>query len=100
MNLVLEETNMPMVDWLEQLKKYGQEIMFFRPNIDLYKETIVKYLGDLAVFPEETLHIAKPSNLAIAGMNRESDHLHSIVPNYLRLALVVSNCIKSIKEIE
>jgi len=98
MNLVLEETNISMVDWLEQIKKYDQEIMFLSPNIHLHKETIVEYMNDLAVFPEETLHIAKPSNLALAGMNRESDHLHSLVPNYLRLAEAEANWIKSKKE--
>ena len=98
MNLVLEETNISMVDWLKQIKEFDQEIMFFSPNIRLFKETIMKHLDKLAIFPEETLHIAKPSNLAIAGMNREGEHLHSFVPNYLRLAEAEANWINSKKE--
>src|SRR5699024_8553217 len=95
-----EEMNISMVDWLEKVKELNKEIMFLSPNIQLYKDMIVEYLQDLAVFPEDTLHIAKPSNLAMAGMHRESDDIHTLVPNYLRLAEAETNWLKSQKETE
>lgn len=93
-----EEMNISMVHWLEKIKKYGKEIMFLSPDIHLYKEIIIEYLHDFAIFPEDALHIAKPSNLAIAGMNQTSDDIHSLIPNYLRLAEAEANWIKSQKE--
>lgn len=98
LNLVYEETNISMINWLEKLREDRKEVMFISPDIHLYKEMIDEHLGNLAIFPEDALHIAKPSNLAIAGMNRDNDDIHSLVPNYLRLAEAEANWIKLKKE--
>ncbi len=100
LTLVYEETNISMIHWLEKLRENGKEVMFLSPDIHLYKDMISEHLKGLAVFPEDALHIAKPSNLALAGMNRDSDDVHSLVPNYLRLAEAEANWIKAQKEIE
>lgn len=93
-----EERNISMNSWLEKLKDNHKEVMFLSPDIDLYKDVITGHLGSLAIFPEDVLHMAKPSNLAFAGMNRDVDDGHSLVPNYLRLAEAESNWIKAQKE--
>lgn len=99
LTLVHEETNISMINWLEKLSDEGRQVMFLSPDIYLFKDTINEYLKDLAIFPEDALHIAKPSNLALAGMNRESNEIHSLVPNYLRLAEAEANWLKSQKEL-
>lgn len=94
---VHEEMNIPMKDWLEKLGAHDKEIMFLSPEINLYKPLIIEHLGSRAIFPEDMLHMAKPSNLALIGMNRDADDKHSLVPNYLRLAEAEANWIKEQK---
>lgn len=100
LNLVYEETNISMNNWLEKLRESGKEIMFLSPDIRIYKDMINEYLGDLAIIPEDVLHMAKPSNLALEGMNLVGNDIHSLVPNYLRLAEAEANWIKAQKETE
>lgn len=97
LRLVQEEENISMKNWLEKLKGENKEVMFLSPDVHLYKDMIEEHLGNLAVFPEATLHMAKPSNLALAGMDRQDD-THSLVPHYLRLAEAEANWIKDQKE--
>lgn len=98
LNSVHEETNISMSDWLEKLREDDKEVMFLSPDIHLYKDMINEYLGNLAIFPEDALHMAKPSNLALAGVDLDGEDIHSLVPNYLRLAEAEANWIESQKE--
>ena len=92
---IYEETNISMKDWLSKIAEENKKVLFLSPDILLYKEMIVEHLGDLAVFPEAIFHIAKPSHLALAGMGKDVDDTHSLVPNYLRLAEAEANWIKA-----
>lgn len=95
---VEEETNILMDDIVKKLAEQEKKVLFLSPNISLYKETISHHLGELAIIPEVPYHIAKPSHLALAGMNREPDNLHTLIPNYLRLAEAEAKWIKAQKE--
>lgn len=98
-NLVETEQNIMMTDWLEHLAQLNKKILFLSPNIDLYQETIQEYLGDLAVIRDEKVHhISKPSHLALIGYLEESEELHHLVPNYLRMAEAEVNWLKNKKE--
>lgn len=88
---VLEEKNILMKDWLQLISENKEEILFLSPDISLYNNMIKDKLGDLAVIPEEVYHLTKPSYLALAGLDKAPDHIHTLVPNYLRLAEAEAN---------
>ncbi|CQR47442.1 tRNA threonylcarbamoyladenosine biosynthesis protein TsaB [Paraliobacillus sp. PM-2] len=83
--LVKEEQNILFSDWLNQLKKEDQTIIFLSPDVDLHKETIREMLKEKAIIPIEKFHIPSPSLLAISGKNRQGESIHQLTPNYLRL---------------
>lgn len=95
---VHEEINISMDDWLESVKVYDQDIMFLSPNIALYKPMIVEQMGNRAIFPKDIFHMAKPSNLAVIGLNKQADDTHSLIPNYLRLAEAEANWLQEQKD--
>lgn len=92
---VHEEQNILMEDWLTELSKREQEVLFLSPDIEGFSDIIQEKLGDLAIIPEDMFHIAKPSDLALAGSQQESDSTHHLTPNYLRLAEAEANWIKA-----
>ncbi|UJL47114.1 tRNA (adenosine(37)-N6)-threonylcarbamoyltransferase complex dimerization subunit type 1 TsaB [Virgibacillus sp. NKC19-16] len=95
---IVEETNMLMEDFLKMLAKEERKVLFLSPDISLHQKAITESLGELAVIPEGPYHVAKPSYLALAGLNREPDNLHTLTPNYLRLAEAEANWKKQQKE--
>lgn len=96
--LIGEEVNLPMNDWLDQLVKEEKQVLFLSQDIALYQQTIQEKLGDLAVFPDSTFHIAKPSHLALAGKDKMVENTHNLTPNYLRLVEAEANWLKAQKE--
>ncbi|MFC4559364.1 tRNA (adenosine(37)-N6)-threonylcarbamoyltransferase complex dimerization subunit type 1 TsaB [Virgibacillus kekensis] len=96
--LLKEEQNISMESWLQQLGQVNHKIMFLSPDIKVHQDAILEALGDQAIIPEQPFHIAKPSHLAIAGMNKNPDHTHTLTPNYLRLAEAEANWKKKQKE--
>lgn len=86
LKLVEEERNILFSDWLEELKGKKEKIIFLSPDVFKHRELIVEKLGDLAVIPDYSYHIAKPANLAIAAADKPIDETHTLTPNYLRLA--------------
>lgn len=95
---VYADQNISMKDWLIKLAKDGNEVLFLSPDFNLYKDLINEYLGELAIIPEFPYHIAKPSHLGLAGMDKEADNVHELTPNYLRLAEAEVNWLKAQKE--
>ncbi|MFD2046474.1 tRNA (adenosine(37)-N6)-threonylcarbamoyltransferase complex dimerization subunit type 1 TsaB [Ornithinibacillus salinisoli] len=93
--LIVEETNILMEEWLTRLSESNKKILFLSPDIEKHRELIREKLGDLAIIPEDTYHIAKPSHLALAGSYHGAEHTHSIAPNYLRLAEAEANWLKN-----
>ncbi|SHG15047.1 tRNA (adenosine(37)-N6)-threonylcarbamoyltransferase complex dimerization subunit type 1 TsaB [Ornithinibacillus halophilus] len=98
MEQLKKETNMLMEDWLGILKDTGREILFLSPDMDKHREVILDILGEQVIFPSESIQIARPSDLALASMKKESDSTHGLTPNYLRLAEAESKWLQSQKE--
>ncbi|MBP2259034.1 tRNA (adenosine(37)-N6)-threonylcarbamoyltransferase complex dimerization subunit type 1 TsaB [Virgibacillus alimentarius] len=92
-----KEKNVNMDDWLHELSQMGKEILFLSPDIHLYKEKIISYIGSQAILPEGPFHQTSPSHLALAGKTKPADDTHLLTPNYLRLAEAEANWLKSKK---
>lgn len=73
-------------DWAEQLKTYKKEILFVGADISLHIETLQKALGEKALVAQKSEHNPRPSELAMLGLHRPDEDIHSFVPNYIRLA--------------
>lgn len=84
--LVKQEQNVAMFDWLQQLAADEQKVLFLSPDISAYREIINQEMRSLAVIPEGSCHLANPSHLALAGLNKAPDNTHTLTPQYLRLA--------------
>ncbi|WP_226035515.1 tRNA (adenosine(37)-N6)-threonylcarbamoyltransferase complex dimerization subunit type 1 TsaB [Aquibacillus saliphilus] len=91
---VLEEKNTLFSDWLEVLAQHQTKVLFLSQDIELHRELIDKTMGDLAVIPDTSYHVPRPSLLAQASMAKETEEIHSLTPNYLRLAEAEANWLK------
>lgn len=98
LELVNEEKNMLMENWLQELATTNKEVVFLSPDIELHQETIQKYMGDRAVIPNGYVHMADPAHLALTGSNQEPDGTHTLTPNYLRLAEAEAKWLSAQKE--
>ncbi|WP_156291097.1 tRNA (adenosine(37)-N6)-threonylcarbamoyltransferase complex dimerization subunit type 1 TsaB [Oceanobacillus salinisoli] len=98
LELVYEEKNIAMDAVLDLLAKGNKKVLFLSPDLSLHKEKIMDVLGNLAIIPEGPYHIAKPSLLGMAGLNRDADDTHGLTPNYLRLAEAEAKWLKAQKE--
>ncbi|MFD1021116.1 tRNA (adenosine(37)-N6)-threonylcarbamoyltransferase complex dimerization subunit type 1 TsaB [Thalassobacillus hwangdonensis] len=87
MDIVKEETNIPLDQWLESLKELDRKILFLSQDIDLHRASIEEALGEQAVFADHaSMNLPRPSMLIAAGEAKQPEDLHSFTPNYLRLA--------------
>lgn len=94
LDVVGDEKNVLMEDWLKELAKAQQDVLLLSPDIEKHQEMIQTYLGDRAMIPAGPFHMANPSHLAFAGSNKPSDSTHTLIPNYLRLAEAEANWLK------
>ncbi|MCP3028828.1 tRNA (adenosine(37)-N6)-threonylcarbamoyltransferase complex dimerization subunit type 1 TsaB [Halobacillus sp. A5] len=85
MNVLKEEANVLMTNWLGSLKDMDEPVLFLSQDLKLHEEVITEYLGDQAVFPDAAYHYPRPSYLALAAIEIKPAPLHELVPNYLRL---------------
>lgn len=81
-----EEVNIMLADWLEQLKAYNGPIMFLSRDLSIHREVISDVLRDQAVIPDLPVHLPQSGILAKVAIEREPVDVHSLTPNYLRLA--------------
>ncbi|WP_017473313.1 tRNA (adenosine(37)-N6)-threonylcarbamoyltransferase complex dimerization subunit type 1 TsaB [Amphibacillus jilinensis] len=81
---VIEEQNILMEDWLNQLKTIEKPIIFVSPDLSKYQMLIESALTQPQWLPDG-FHISRPGLLAIAGKDRQGDQVHQLTPNYLRL---------------
>ncbi|MFB4168664.1 tRNA (adenosine(37)-N6)-threonylcarbamoyltransferase complex dimerization subunit type 1 TsaB [Virgibacillus sp. JSM 102003] len=98
LELVDEEKNTLMENWLQELPTKNKEVVFLSPDIELHQETIQKYMGERAVIPNSHDHMADPGHLALIGLNQGPDVTHTLIPNYLRLAEAEAKWISAQKE--
>lgn len=85
-------------NWATELAKQDQKILFIGNDLPLHRSIIEEKLGNQAIFAEMTEHNPRPAELALLGMNREPEDIHTFVPNYIRLAEAEANWIKANKE--
>ncbi|KHE69640.1 tRNA (adenosine(37)-N6)-threonylcarbamoyltransferase complex dimerization subunit type 1 TsaB [Halobacillus sp. BBL2006] len=85
MRLSKDETNVLMEEWLQDLKKLDESILFVSQDLSIHEELIRETLGDQAVIPEEPYLFSRPSIIAQMGAMKEPGKIHELVPNYLRL---------------
>lgn len=95
---VYPEQNVHMIDWLSYLKEKGEKVLFISPHIEIYRKMIEETLGDLAILPKHAFHLMKPSHLALAGKGKTAEPVHTLVPNYLRLAEAEAKWLKEKRE--
>lgn len=98
MTELVQEKNVLMVDWLDELNKRQKKVLFLSPDIDQFRDVIQDKLGELALIPEGIFHISNPSHLAFVGSRQEAEPTHHLTPNYLRLAEAEAKWIKSQEE--
>src|SRR5699024_7535766 len=97
LSLVAREQHVKMADWLEALREKGEEILFVSPDMPLYEERIRESLGEFAGILGSSRQLGRPSDLIEAAKDKEADDLHSLTPNYLRLAEAEVNWLKAQK---
>jgi tRNA threonylcarbamoyladenosine biosynthesis protein TsaB len=73
-------------DWAHQLKEKNEKVLFIGSDYKLHKEILIEELGELAAFAPPSLQLPRPGELALLGMKKEPENVHSFVPNYIRLA--------------
>lgn len=95
--MVDPEENISMKEWLEKIVTLNQPILFLSPDLINFKEIIADKLGKNAIFPESPYHISRPSHLALAGLDKPVDDVHTLTPNYLRMAEAETNWLKTQK---
>ncbi|GGA76281.1 tRNA (adenosine(37)-N6)-threonylcarbamoyltransferase complex dimerization subunit type 1 TsaB [Ornithinibacillus halotolerans] len=95
---IKEEQNTLFADWLERLATLNEEVIFLSPDMDKHIGLIRDKMGELAIIPDQALHIAKPTDLAIAASYKEAEETHLLTPNYLRLAEAEANWLKTQKD--
>lgn len=87
-----------IVEWLQMLKEMKQPVLFIGNDVEKHKETIVDYLGDQAVLAPFTKNNPRPSELALLGLQKEEQSVHTFVPSYLRLAEAEAKWLESQKQ--
>lgn len=94
MTQIEQEKNLLMEEWLKELEKQKKPVVFLSPDLVIHKETIVRIMGETAIFPPEPFHLPDPSLLFFAGDREAEQTVHQLIPNYLRLTEAESNWLK------
>ena len=81
-----EDQNILLEDWLKKLKAMDQQVLFIGSDTGIHREMIERILDEQAVIADPALQLPRPSELALIGELKEDEPVHSIVPNYIRLA--------------
>ncbi|AHC41154.1 MULTISPECIES: tRNA (adenosine(37)-N6)-threonylcarbamoyltransferase complex dimerization subunit type 1 TsaB [Bacillus] len=83
---VLPDQNVLLTDWLDMLKEKASPVLFLGHDTAIHEETILHGLTNQAVIGTAAQHNPRPSELAFLGLEKEEADVHSLVPDYLRLA--------------
>lgn len=84
-------------DWATQLKELKKPVLFVGNDLPIHRVILEEELGEQAHFAGITEHNPRPSELALLGMYREGEAVHTFVPNYIRLAEAESKWIEANK---
>ncbi|WP_299094342.1 tRNA (adenosine(37)-N6)-threonylcarbamoyltransferase complex dimerization subunit type 1 TsaB [uncultured Metabacillus sp.] len=80
------DQNLLLVDWLNMLKSKNEQVLFLGNDVAFHKETIVDMLGERGQLGQVLINNPRPSELGFIGLRKEATDVHSLVPNYIRLA--------------
>lgn len=94
---IIEDHNILMTDWLDQLARKEKEVIFVSPDLNQFQGQIEERLGSSARFMPEGFHVTRPGLLALLGKDREGDDVHQLVPSYLRLVEAEANWLRDQK---
>jgi len=83
---VENDQNLLLTDWVSNLLKRDNRILFLGNDIHIHQDTIIEMLGDKAAIANVALHNPRPSELGLIGLTKEATDVHHLVPNYIRLA--------------
>ncbi|WP_078543039.1 tRNA (adenosine(37)-N6)-threonylcarbamoyltransferase complex dimerization subunit type 1 TsaB [Litchfieldia alkalitelluris] len=86
-----EDAIILLKDWLSDLKGNNTQTLFIGNDLELHKAVIEEELGELALFASYTSNNPRPSELALIGLSKDEEEVHSFVPNYIRLAEAEAN---------
>ncbi|MCP8971379.1 tRNA (adenosine(37)-N6)-threonylcarbamoyltransferase complex dimerization subunit type 1 TsaB [Ectobacillus ponti] len=92
---VKPDTILIITDWLQQLKELGQPVLFVGSDVPLHREVIEQELGEQAVFAPISRYNPRAGELAVLGLQKPDEDIHSFVPNYIRLAEAEANWLAS-----
>jgi tRNA threonylcarbamoyladenosine biosynthesis protein TsaB len=81
-----KDQNILLADWLTMLKEKNEKVLFVGNDVEIHKETITSIFGNMGEIAKVVLNNPRPSELGIIGLTREATDVHSLVPNYIRLA--------------
>ncbi|QTM98140.1 tRNA (adenosine(37)-N6)-threonylcarbamoyltransferase complex dimerization subunit type 1 TsaB [Sediminibacillus dalangtanensis] len=85
LSLEENEVNILFTEWLEKLADRGEPVVFLSPDIELHRPVITDCMKDLAIIPELVSHYPRAGYLAEAGAVEDSEPVHALTPEYLRL---------------
>lgn len=83
---IKEDQIIMLRDWVGDLKQQDEKVLFLGNDVPLHEAVIVEELQDQAVIASPSLFNPRPSELAMVGITKEPQEVHSFVPNYIRLA--------------
>lgn len=84
---VKQDRIMPLADWLKEIGKSNQDVLFIGADVALHQETIRRTLGERAMLAPGACENPQPGALALLGEQRQPEKdVHAFVPNYLQLA--------------
>ncbi len=84
-----------LIDWLKELKEENNKVLFLGNDLAIHKTTIQEELEDLTIFASSSLNNPRPSELALLGVTRKEQDVHSFVPNYIRMVEAETNWLAS-----
>jgi tRNA threonylcarbamoyladenosine biosynthesis protein TsaB len=82
---VIEDRNVLVTDWCEELLKQNETILFVGQESILHEKTIAEKMGGAAVFAGKSVPYTRPSALLALGSGLKKNP-SEVVPNYTRLA--------------
>lgn len=83
---IKEDQILMLKDWVGELKQQDEKVLFLGNDVPLHEAVIKEVLQDQAIIASPSLFNPRPSELAIIGIDKEPQEVHTFVPNYIRLA--------------
>lgn len=83
---LIKDQNIELVEWLKKLQTLGKELVFLSPDLEEFQSNIMSICHKKAIIPPLPFHRIDPVHVALVGKMNDSEHVHTFVPEYLRMA--------------